>query len=81
MANLVEDGDTPWLSHERLEQLGFKIAAYPLTLLSASVAAMEAALDSLRRGESAERRLSFEALRERVGFPEYEELLARYRES
>jgi len=81
MANLVEDGDTPWLSHEQLEQLGFKIAAYPLTLLSASVAAMEAALESLRGGESAERRLSFEALRERVGFPEYEELLARYRES
>jgi len=79
MANLVEDGDTPWLSHDRLAELGFKIAAYPLTLLMASLAAMEAALESLRAGESAERRLSFEALRERVGFPEYEKLLERYR--
>ena len=79
MANLVEDGDTPWLPHARLADLGFKIAAYPLTLLSASLAAMETALESLRSGESAEHRLSFEALRERVGFPDYEQLLGRYR--
>ena len=79
MANLVEDGDTPWLSHARLAELGFKIAAYPLTLLSASLAAQEAALEALRTGETAERRLSFEALRERVGFPEYERRLERYR--
>lgn len=79
MANLVEDGDTPWLSHARLAELGFKIAAYPLTLLTASLAAMETALESLRSGETAERRLGFEALRERIGFPEYEALLDRYR--
>jgi 2-methylisocitrate lyase-like PEP mutase family enzyme len=79
MANLVEDGDTPWLSHARLADLGFKIAAYPLTLLSASVAAMEAALESLRAGETTPHRLTFEALRERVGFPDYEALLDRYR--
>jgi 2-methylisocitrate lyase-like PEP mutase family enzyme len=79
MANLVEDGDTPWLSHARLEELGFKIAAYPLTLLSASLAAIEDALVALRSGSSAERRLSFEDLRERVGFPAYEKLLDRYR--
>ena len=36
MANLVEGGDTPLLPPARLEALGYRIAAYPLTLLSAA---------------------------------------------
>jgi 2-methylisocitrate lyase-like PEP mutase family enzyme len=72
MANLVEDGDTPWLPPARLESLGFKIAAYPLTLLHASVYAMEQALAGLRDGRPLERRLSFAELRERVGFDAYD---------
>lgn len=81
MANLVEDGDTPWLPHDRLEALGFKIAAYPLTLLCASVQAMRDALESLRGGRSAERRPSFAELREIVGFDWYEAESGRYRSS
>ncbi len=78
LANLVEDGDTPLLPHARLEALGFKIAAYPLTLLSVAARAMSEALDALRRNEHPERRLGFEELRDLVGFPAYEELAARY---
>jgi 2-methylisocitrate lyase-like PEP mutase family enzyme len=78
MANLVEDGDTPWLAPDRLAELGFKIAAYPLALLSASVRAMRDALDQLREGRPAERRVSFPELREIVGFDWYDAEAGRY---
>lgn len=79
MANMVEGGDTPILPPDRLEALGYQIAAYPLTLLSTAVLAMERALVSLREGRTHPDILSFAALRERVGFPEYEAGLDRYR--
>ncbi|HSJ97351.1 MAG TPA: isocitrate lyase/phosphoenolpyruvate mutase family protein, partial [Myxococcota bacterium] len=78
MANLVEDGDTPALAPDRLEALGFKIAAYPLTLLHASVHAMQVALEDLRAGRPLERRLSFAALRELLGFDAYDAEACRY---
>jgi len=78
MANLVEDGDTPWLAPDRLAELGFKIAAYPLALLSASVRAMRDALDQLGEGRPAERRVSFPELREIVGFDWYDAEAGRY---
>lgn len=80
MANIVEGGDTPALPPERLEALGFRIAAYPLTLLSSAVRAMEAALADLAAGRPAAHLLPFEALRERVGFPAYDALLEGYAE-
>jgi 2-methylisocitrate lyase-like PEP mutase family enzyme len=79
MANLVEDGDTPLLAPAELEALGFDIAAYPLTLLSATARAMQSALEALKVGESPEPRLPFAELRELVGFPDYDEALERYR--
>lgn len=78
MANLVEDGDTPWLGLDRLAALGFKIAAYPLALLGASVRAMRDTLVSLRDGRPAERRISFSELREIVGFDWYDAESRRY---
>ncbi|MDX1649300.1 MAG: isocitrate lyase/PEP mutase family protein, partial [Myxococcota bacterium] len=80
LANLVEDGDTPLLAHARLEELGFKIAAYPLTLLSVAARAMERALRGLRedRRPEPEARLPFATLRELVGFPDYDETASRY---
>lgn len=77
MANMVEQGDTPVLSPDRLNELGFKIAAYPLTLLSAAVAAMRDTLESLGKGETPPRLTSFESLRELVGFPDYDRELER----
>lgn len=78
MANLVEDGDTPWLPPDRLAALGFRIAAYPLALLGASVRAMRDALVSLADGRQAERRVSFAELREIVGFDDYDAQSRRY---
>lgn len=78
MVNLVEDGATPNLPHDRLEAMGFRIAAYPLTLLSSAVRAMQEALAALAAGRPAPRRLAFEALQALVGFPEYDAALRRY---
>ncbi|MBK7951336.1 MAG: isocitrate lyase/PEP mutase family protein [Deltaproteobacteria bacterium] len=80
MVNLVEDGDTPNLPHARLAEMGFRIAAYPLTLLSSGVRAMQEALAALAAGEPAPRRLSFAALQALVGFPEYDAALRGYSE-
>ena len=79
MANMVEGGDTPMLSPTRLDELGFAIAAYPLTLLSSAIRGMMDALEALRMGDAPEGPLPFEALREIVGFPEYDSELDRYR--
>ena len=72
MANMVEQGDTPMLPPERLEELGFKLAAYPLTLLSAAVEAMRDALESIGKGTAPARLTSFESLRDLVGFAQYD---------
>ena len=78
LANLVEGGDTPLLSPARLEALGYALAAYPLTLLSAATRAMEEALRSLRDGVPVEGLLGFAELQERVGFDRYDAEAARY---
>ena len=78
MANIVEDGDTPALPPARLEKIGFKIAAYPLTLLSCAARAMQDALEALAAGEPAPARVSFAELQELVGFPAYDRALASY---
>jgi 2-methylisocitrate lyase-like PEP mutase family enzyme len=79
MANMVEGGVTPILPPQRLEEIGFKIAAYPLTLLSAAARAMNDALASIVRGDPAERLLEFPELRKIVGFDAYDAALARFR--
>jgi 2-methylisocitrate lyase-like PEP mutase family enzyme len=79
-ANLVEGGDTPVLPPARLEALGFRIAAYPLTLLSSAARAMQDALAALARGEAPTRLLGFDELRTLVGFDDYDAALARYGE-
>lgn len=78
MANMVEGGDTPVLPPARLEQLGYALAAYPLTLLSTAIDAMQRALADLGRGATPQQMLSFDALREVVGFPAYDAEAARY---
>lgn len=50
LANMLEEGQTPLLSAAELGALGFTIAAYPLTLVSAAIRAMEAALAALAAG-------------------------------
>lgn len=51
MANMLEGGGkTPILSPKELERLGFKLVAYPLSLLGVSVRAMQQALNVLQSG-------------------------------
>ena len=78
MANMVEQGSTPVLEPARLESLGFQIAAYPLTLLSCAIRAMNEALAELADGQSPAGLLDFDDLREIVGFNEYDREQARY---
>jgi 2-methylisocitrate lyase-like PEP mutase family enzyme len=80
MVNLLEQGETPLLPANQLEAMGFKIAAYPLTLLAAAAQAMQQALESLRTGTEPVELLAFDRLREIVGFPEYDQARARYAE-
>ena len=79
MANLIDHGKTPLLSHEALEAMGYKIAVYPLVLLSAGIRAMREALRGMARGERPANSLDFEALKAAVGFPEYYAEEERYR--
>jgi 2-methylisocitrate lyase-like PEP mutase family enzyme len=78
MANMVSGGATPTLPPAVLESLGYKIAAYPLVLISSAVKAMQEALGSLGEGRDAGQ-VSFEELKRIVGFPEYYEQEQRYR--
>ena len=81
MANMVEQGDTPILPPRQLEGLGYALAAYPLTLLSAAIKAMEAALVEMAAGHHPQALLKdFASLREVVGFEDYYQAEERYRD-
>lgn len=81
LANMLEMGDTPILRPEELKEMGYTIAAYPLTLLSASVRAQEEALRRLREGKGSEGVIkTFEELRDIVGFNDYYHEEERYAE-
>ena len=77
MANLVEQGDTPLLTPSQLQAMGFKLAAYPLTLLSAAVVAMQKALQQLHTDTHPAQLLPFADLQALIGFPDYDADLQR----
>lgn len=78
VANLIEHGKTPLLSHQQLEAMGYKIAVYPLTLLNTSILAMQTALAALKKGEKTDL-MDFEELTKAVGFLEYYAEEEKYR--
>lgn len=78
MANMVEQGETPLLSLGRLQDIGYKIVAYPLTLMLAGIQAMENALADIRDGKTPRSIAEFMHLRELAGFPEYYEAEKKY---
>jgi len=81
MANMLEGGGkTPILPPEELEAMGFKLVAYPMSLLAVSVQAMELALEGLRNGRipSDSAMPSFTELQAVVGFPGYFQEAGRY---
>ncbi|WP_306149175.1 MULTISPECIES: oxaloacetate decarboxylase [unclassified Roseibium] len=79
MANIVEGGETPELSHKELEDIGFSIAAYPLTLMASAMQAMMGTLAKLKSDEDRTPDLmNFSELRDRIGFNDYYEASAHY---
>ena len=78
MANMLEGGLTPLLPPKRLAEMGYRIAAYPLTLIASAVLAMQTALGDLACGRKPDQLTSFSSLRTLVGFDAYEDLLQRY---
>ncbi len=77
MANMLRQGCSPLLPPGQLEDIGFQIAAYPLTLVSAAVQAMQQALAELRAGRYPEH-IHFEELKKVIGFPEYDREEQKY---
>eukprot|EP01084_Bolivina_argentea_P112615 200841_1 len=81
MANMIEYGKTPILPPQRLEEMGYQIIVYPLTLLSASIKSMKNALEHLKVEESTDSDvLSFTEVQHVVGFDEYYKEEQRYAE-
>jgi 2-methylisocitrate lyase-like PEP mutase family enzyme len=82
MANLIEGGKTPFLPAAELQALGFKLAAYPHSLILTCIRAMQRTLAALR-GEGTTRTCAgdmadFKELDELLGFPEARAWEARY---
>ena len=73
MANLIEQGDTPFLTRNTLELMGFSIVLYPLTLINSAMTAMENALKCLAEGRTTPSLSDFSHLRNVVGFDAYYE--------
>nr|XP_017219599.1 PREDICTED: 2,3-dimethylmalate lyase isoform X2 [Daucus carota subsp. sativus] len=81
MANMLEGGGkTPILSPLELENIGYKLVAYPLSLMGVSIRAMQDALAAIKGGRipSPGSMPSFEELQEILGFNSYYEEEKRY---
>jgi 2-methylisocitrate lyase-like PEP mutase family enzyme len=83
MINQIEGGRTPIVPVKELEAMGYKLVAYALTTLMASVHAMQGVLENLRKyGDPAgysQEIARFDELDELLGFPEVREWENRFR--
>ena len=72
VANLVEDGKTPMVSPQALQQMGYKIALYPISALLAASAALEQVYAKLLGTQAEPRaRVTFSQYNEVVGLPDF----------
>ena len=74
MANLVPGGKTPVLPAAQLQEIGYKLALYPVMLLSSAIAAMQATLAALQPGSKA-RTSAERVLRRSAGHRRFSRLL------
>jgi len=81
MANMVPGGKTPILPPQDLQSVGYKLALYPVVLMSSAITAMQAALDALKPDGKASLppSISFAELQQLVGFPDYWQRETRYK--
>ncbi len=78
MANMLPGGVSPILSPQRLQEIGYRIVAYPLALLNSAVYAMQEALNGLAAGDLPRRSVDFATIRNIVGFDRYDRILEQY---
>lgn len=79
MANIVEGGETPDLTPEELSDIGYQIAAYPLSLMAAAMKAMVETLQLMKAGKPrTDMLMDWGQLRNRIGFYAYYEESERY---
>ncbi|CAN1833435.1 2,3-dimethylmalate lyase [Linum perenne] len=81
MANMLEGGGkTPILNPLELEEIGYKLVAYPLSLIAVSIQAMQDALTAIKGGRIPPpgSMPSFEEIKETLGFNAYYEEEKRY---
>ena len=82
MANLIEGGKTPFLSASQLEALGFRIAAYPHSLILTCIRSIQKTLAALKEHGTTKGVVSemadFKELDELIGFPEARAWEAKY---
>ena len=79
MINLVEGGDTPILEFNEISEMGYKIAAFPLTILSASMRATQEVLNNFKHNKLIQENLmSFNKMQEVIGFKDYFEMEKKY---
>jgi 2-methylisocitrate lyase-like PEP mutase family enzyme len=72
LANMLEYGSTPILPPKELKAMGYTMAAYPLTLLSASINTMQECLGRIYTGATTDDLiLSFDETKDVVGFTQY----------
>ena len=84
LANMVDGGRTPVLARDTLEQLGYKLAIFPVTALLAATQAMQAVYGALaRQGSSAALQqplMPFTELTTLMGFPDVHAFERRWAE-
>ncbi len=80
MANMVPGGKTPVLPPRKLQEAGYKLALYPVMLLSSAIAAMQASLAAVRPESSLPppATVTFAELQRIVGFPDYWQRETKY---
>lgn len=81
VANMVPGGKTPILPRDRLRQIGYRFAMYPVLPVSAAIAGMQSALAALKDRDDAVAppTVTFDRLKTIVGFPEYWASETRYK--
>jgi 2-methylisocitrate lyase-like PEP mutase family enzyme len=80
LANMLEQGDTPILTPQELREIGYTMAAYPLTLLSASIQSMQDVLQRIQKGTITDDIISsFAETKDVVGFTQYAKEEQRYK--
>jgi 2,3-dimethylmalate lyase len=80
LANMLEGGRTPFLTPAQLEQLGFRIVIYGISLLMHAVQAMQNVLNDLARGkvDFGGKGVGFEDYKLMVGYEHWAAIEAKY---